>query len=454
MLGTILLVQAATVATVSYYRKQYTEQVAVHFTATTIRTLRASLAEIPTEQRADFVRQASQNEWHLWSRNLPAEANIQERRARPRRASGHGAPTPPNDIRRDLHFFVHALNVQLNDGTRVALSRGPTPQLYISLLPNPEDDAGPRNREWLVIPLDRVAPPVATPLIMVWLGGMGLFLLLAAAFSWHITRPLTRLTKAADQLAAGQPQRVIPSGPTETRTLGERFNIMLDTLAESSAVRRTLLAGLPHDLKGPLSRMWLRIEMVDDSTFKDGMRKDIQDMQRMVDQFIGFVRGTDPGTYHFAPLALNVWLEEQVSAWESAGSDVHLTELWPQPLALNADRFALGRLLDNLIGNALNHGKPPVEIALTADSSCAIITVSDHGAGIPANRRAEALRPFSRLDDARTLTGSVGLGLALADAIARAHQGSLTLGQAPSGGLTVTVRLPLTTAYKPAAPAA
>ncbi|HEY9461150.1 MAG TPA: ATP-binding protein, partial [Paralcaligenes sp.] len=299
-----------------------------------------------------------------------------------------------------------------------------------------------------------VAPPVAMPLILVWLGGMGLFLLLAAAFSWRITRPLTRLTKAADQLAAGQPQRVIPSGPTETRILGERFNIMLDTLAESSAVRRTLLAGLPHDLKGPLSRMWLRIEMADDSTFKDGMRKDIQDMQRMVDHFIGFVRGTDPGTYRFAPLMLNVWLEEQVSAWESAGSDVLLTELWPQPLALDADRFALGRLLDNLIGNALNHGKPPVEIALTADSSVGIITISDHGAGISADRRAEALRPFSRLDDARTLTGSVGLGLALADAIARAHQGSLTLGQAPSGGLEVTVRLPLATSCKPAGPGA
>jgi len=131
-----------------------------------------------------------------------------------------------------------------------------------------------------------------------------------------------------------------------------------------------------------------------------------------------------------------------------------LTELWPQPLALDADRFALGRLLDNLIGNALNHGKPPVEIALTADSSVGIITISDHGAGISADRRAEALRPFSRLDDARTLTGSVGLGLALADAIARAHQGSLTLGQAPSGGLEVTVRLPLATSCKPAGPGA
>ena len=159
----------------------------------------------------------------------------------------------------------------------------------------------PRLREWLVIPLERLDPPVSTPLAAAWLGGLGLLLLLAVGFSWHITRPLTRLADAADRLAAGQPQRVDPAGPTETRALGERFNAMLDALAESDSVRRTLLAGLPHDLKGPLSRMWLRIELADDSKLKDGLRADLQDMQHMVDQFIGFVRGTDPAATGMRP---------------------------------------------------------------------------------------------------------------------------------------------------------
>lgn len=441
-LGTILLVQAATFGTVSYYRKQFTEEVAVEFTATTIRTLRAALAEIPAEQRPDFVRTASQNQWHLWSRSLPSDASLEQRR--PASEKHHERrPPPANDIRNNLRSFVQALNKRLSDDTRVALSRGPQPRLYISMLPDADLDVSRNNREWLVIPLDRIAPPVATPMIVVWLTGMGLFLLLSAAFSWHITRPLTRLAKAADQLAAGQPQRVTPSGPRETRILGERFNAMLDTLAESNAVQRTLLAGLPHDLKGPLSRMWLRIEMVDDPTFKEGMRKDVQDMQRMVNQFIGFVRGSDPGSYQFAPLTLNTWLEEQVSAWESTGSPVKLVRPGSETLNLKADRIALGRLLDNLITNALNHGQPPVEIALDAVEGHAIITVSDHGPGISADRRVEALRPFSRLDDARTLTGSVGLGLALAEAIVKAHHGRLTLGEAAWGGLQVTIALPL-----------
>lgn len=455
-LGTILLVQAATVATISYYRHQYSQNAAVKFTATTIRILRASLAKVPADERADFVRVSSQNEWHLWTQILPADTYI-EGRFRGRRHHHHPHTGGRVDTSHHLHRFVRDLNAQLNDGTRVALSRGPDPQLYISLKPDRDDDADDSvvRREWLVIPVHRITAPVPTPVILVWLAGMALFLLLAALFSWHITRPLTRLAKAADQLAAGKPQRVVPSGPIETRVLGERFNAMLDSLSESSAVRRTLLAGLPHDLKGPLSRMWLRIEMASDATFQEGMRRDIQDMQRMIDQFIGFVRGTDPGTYHFKPLDFNNWLDEQIGAWESTGDTVRLLrQKNTPPMTINGDPAGLTRLFDNLITNALNHGKPPVEITLRAEPGFAVATVRDYGPGIPEARRAEALRPFSRLDDARTRTGSVGLGLALADAIIRAHGGSLALGDAAGGGLEITLRFPLAKTPETSSPSA
>src|SRR5690606_31383685 len=430
-LGTIILVQAATFATVNYYRKQFTEEVSVELTATTIRTLRAALAEIPAEQRPDFVRDASQNQWRLWSRSLPPNASLERRTRRNEEAR----TPPPDDIRHSLRSFVEALNTRLDDDTRVALSRGPEPRLYISLIEDPNIDEQLGSREWLVIPLERITRPVATPMIAVWLAGMVLVLLLSAAFAWHITRPLTRLAKAADQLAAGKPERVEPSGPSETRSLGERFNAMLDTLNESAAVQRTLLAGLPHDLKGPLSRMWLRIEMTDDTALKEGMRQDVQDMQRMIDQFINFVRGSDQGSYHYVALPLRPWLEERVAAWQQAGSDVCLLKAPVEDVVLQADELALGRLIDNLITNAFNHGKPPVELSLTIEDSEAVIRVRDHGAGISVERRNEALRPFSRLDEARTRTGSVGLGLALADMICRAHGGSLSLGEAQGGGL-------------------
>ncbi|WP_338881113.1 HAMP domain-containing sensor histidine kinase [Achromobacter veterisilvae] len=497
ILGAVLLTQAATLVTVSYFRHKFMEDVAIGYIVTTIRTLRAAVSQVPAEDRADFVRTASQNQWRLWSRVLPAEARLQRFNGRrpppPPKAAPrpppaaadsqlHGPPASPppeerdddraderheadrerereheermrryqpepDDIRRDLRVLVQQLNERLNDGTRVALSRGPTPEIFISLAPNSASEDVPRLREWLVIPLDRLDPPVATPFIAAWLGGLGLLLLLAVGFSWHITRPITRLADAADRLAAGQPQRVEPSGPHETRVLGERFNAMLDALSESDSVRRTLLSGLPHDLKGPLSRMWLRIELADDSKLKEGLRADLQDMQHMVDQFIGFVRGTDPAAYRYASMALGDWLTERVGAWQGAGTDIRLrTADEDAALMVQADAVALGRLLDNLIGNALNHGAPPVDVALCGEGRYAVLDVADHGPGIVPERRQEALRPFSRLDDARTRTGSVGLGLALAEAIARAHGGSLELREAESGGLGVRVKLPLSEA--------
>lgn len=502
VLGAVLLAQAATLATVSYYRHKFIEDVAIGYIATTIRTLRAALAQVPSEDRAEFVRLASQNQWRWWARSLPAEARIQRfnhppperlgpdnmpppdgvedgppRRmpgmdgpppgpppggmfgpppgppplgmdGRPptmggdRRPEGRRPPPPNEDIRRDLRGLVEELNRRLNDGTRVALSRGPRPEIFISLAPNTASEDVPALREWLVIPLDRLDPPVASPMVAFWLGGLGLVLLLAAGFSWHITRPLTRLADAADLLAAGQPQRVEPSGPHETRVLGERFNAMLDALAESDSVRRTLLSGLPHDLKGPLSRMWLRIELANDSALTDGLRKDLQDMQHMVDQFIGFVRGTDPAAYRYAPINLHEWIGDRVQSWQGAGTAISLAQDEDSGLTIQGDAVALGRLLDNLISNALHHGEPPIEVNLSSDDKYAIIEVADHGPGIAPERRLEALRPFARLDDARTRTGNVGLGLALADAISRAHGGSLELDQHRDGGLLVRIRLP------------
>lgn len=500
VLFTLLAAQAATLYSVSLYQRDHIQTAALNLIATTIRTLQYSIDDLAPEDRAEFVRRASHGQWRLWSRALPDDARLQRRpqrreggqgprppprdmndparrgpnnQAGPGQGSGPGpgpgfGPRPgtepeqgvgagvrealpqepppmieysPDDLRSSMRVLVNELNALLGNDARVALSRGPKPEIFISLARSSRN--GPlAPREWLVIPIDRIDPPLSTGLLAWWAAGLGLVLLLAVWFSWHISRPLTRLVEATDQLAAGNPERVTPAGPTETRRLGERFNAMLDTLAESESTRRTLLAGLPHDLKGPLSRMWLRVEMTDDISLKDGMRNDLRDMQHIVDQFIGFLRGTDLATYHFAPLSLNDWVVERVANWKGAGSDVVLVGK-PAPAMVNADSLALSRLLDNLISNALHHGAPPIHVTLGVQDQWAVLRVSDHGEGIPPERRMEALKPFVRLDEARTRTGNVGLGLALAEAIARAHAGSLSLGQGSEGGLQVELRLPL-----------
>lgn len=444
VLGSALLAQAATLATVTYLRNQFLDKVAIEYVATTIRTLRAALAQIPAEDRSNFVRVASQGQWHLWSRLLPPEARLQRRPDR-RWHEHEPPPLPPeyDGMRDAMRGPLLMLNQRLNDGTRVALSRGPRPEVFISLAPDPTFEDMPQLHEWLVIPIERLTPAFSTSLLAIWLGGMGLVLILSVGFSWHITRPMTRLAEAADHLAAGQPQRVEPAGPREIRVVGERFNAMLDALAESDSVRRTLLSGLPHDLKGPLSRMWLRIEMAEDSSVKEGLRKDLQDMQYMVDQFIGFVRGTDPAGYNYAPLSMPEWLAERVHAWSDAGTDITLDAPEEANMVINGDAVALGRLLDNLVGNALHHGATPINVVLRQEDGVAVLDVSDHGPGIEPERRQEALRPFARLDGARTRSGNVGLGLALAEAIALAHHGKLELLDADGGGLLVRIRLPI-----------
>ena len=479
ILATVLAGQAATLYLVSIYQRDHAQTVALDLLATTIRTLQYSMEHVPPPERAEFVRRASQGHWRMWAKPLPNEARLQRRAARaeraatrmpapkdgqaprgstsesstnPNRATPSEASTlapakliPPeefgaDDMRRGLVRLIGRLNNRLSGDSRVALSRGPIPEIYISLT-RPNETEVPRHREWLVIPLDRIDPPVATSLVIWWLAGLALVLLIAAWFSWHITQPITRLVDATDRLAAGKPARVEPAGPTEIKRLGERFNAMLEALSQSEATRRTLLAGLPHDLKAPLSRMWLRIEMTEDIALKDGMRKDLQDMQHMVDQFIQYVRGSDPATYHFEKFALNDWIIERVANWNSARTEVVLSNTSAVVL-VNADSVALSRLLDNLISNAVHHGAPPVEITLSTTDDWTLLTVSDHGPGIAPAKRTEALKPFVRLDEARTRTGNVGLGLALAEAIAQAHGGTLSLDQASHGGLEVNVRLP------------
>lgn len=247
---------------------------------------------------------------------------------------------------------------------------------------------------------------------------------------------------ATDQLASGQPKRVKPTGPTETRILGERFNGMLDALASAESVKRTLLAGLPHDLKGPMTRMWLRIEMSDDILLKEGIKRDLEDMQHIAEQFIQYLRGTDGAAYDRQAIPMDTWVTERVNNWQSAGSDVTLLGR-PYACFVMGDSLALSRLLDNLIENALHHGSPPVHISLTSQGQNAVLRVIDHGDGIPESKRIEAIEPFVRLDKARTRSGNVGLGLALAVIISQAHSGSLTLGQSATGGLEVQVNLPL-----------
>lgn len=426
----LLAAQALTVYAMVAYQRQEVQAAAVNLLVTSITTLKSAITMIRPERRAMFVHHTSHGQWQLVPDPLPPNARFH---------SDEGLE-PIRDGSRPLRRSLRALSREVNDAlgsqTRVAVTVGALPFMYVSLGPQ----AG--QPPWLRIPLDRVDPPIRTPLILWWLLAMAIVMVIAMWFSWHITRPMTKLVKATDQLAKGQPEPVDPSGPSEIRQLGERFNSMLASLEQSQQAQRTLLAGLPHDLKGPMARMALRIEMSEDELLKSGLQRDLHDMQQMTQQFLDFLRGQDVSRLDLKPLRLDQWLSDAVEEQARIGRPVHLVGELPV-VRVQADAVALSRLLTNLIDNALTHGAPPVEISLTCVSSREVIlTVADYGQGIAPDQYEQALEPFERLDPARSRTGNVGLGLSLVKGIATAHGGSITLGAHRNGGLAVSIHLP------------
>lgn len=500
MFGTIVIVQGAVLYAGNYLKEKFLEEVVADHITTTIQIIRSAVNLLPPEHRAEFINKASQGKWSLWTRQLSQNSRISQKYRynsifpqdspsnNPLGLPSSNRPPPPpalhqifpnlkerniprlskndfvrqveslekNDlleaplIREDLQKLIFRVNQKLDDGSRIGLTqRNNTPLMYLSLLPEFNPFNNTVIKEWLIIPLDKIEPAESGIFLVAWFIMTSLLLMAAGYFAWRITTPLLRLSQSADKLAKGIHAKVVPAGPYETKVLGQRFNAMLNSLEQAKTVQQTLLAGLPHDLKGPLARMRLRLEMTDDEMLKQGMSNDVQEMQNIIEQFISYVRGSDPGRYDFQELHLNKWIDERANAWGEASNDIRLTEKTEEPLFISADTLALGRLLDNLIGNALKHGKPPVEIALhKANDEMALISVSDYGSGIPPERREEALRAFSRLDSARTKTGSVGLGLALVDTIVHAHKGTLELDESTSGGLKVNIFLPLITTNK------
>jgi len=431
ILVAVLLTQALTLYAVTVYQRHQLQVVATNLLVTSITTLQSAIAMIAPPNRAMFVHHASSGQWQLLQTKPPARARFLSADGLRPAADGH-----THDIRHSLRRLSRDINRALGSTNQVAVTAGPQPYLYVSI-----GQSGPA--QWLRIPLDRVDPPVTTPMLVWWLAALAVLLLVAAGFSWHITRPITRLVKATDQLALGQPEPVVPSGPVETQRLGERFNAMLQSLQQSRQAQQTLLAGLPHDLKGPLSRMALRIEMTDDEMLKLGLKRDLNDMQRMVEQFLDFMRGQDVDRLTMAPLRMDEWLAVQMTEEQRLGKPVtFMIAPSNKPIVIRADAQALRRLLLNLVDNALTYGKPPVEVSLHELTSEVVLRVSDHGSGIDVVDYQRAFEPFERLDHARTQTGSVGLGLSLVKGLAIAHGGRVELGPAAQGGLEVSVFFP------------
>jgi two-component system osmolarity sensor histidine kinase EnvZ len=267
---------------------------------------------------------------------------------------------------------------------------------------------------------------------------------IAVVFLRNQIRPIRALAEAAEAFGKGRSVPLRSAGAEEVRRAGQAFLAMRGRIERQIEQRTQMLSGVSHDLKTPLTRMRLTLALMEPSEEASELRRDLDVMERMLSEFLDFARGDS--TEETQPTDPFELAREIVADVQRAGGMVEFVETNETPNAklIPMRPLAVGRALQNLIGNAVRHGKH-ARLGVRLLPRSLSFTVEDDGPGIPEANRAFALQPFARLDSARNLDdgGSVGLGLTIALDIARSHGGGLELGEsADLGGLKAVLRIP------------
>jgi two-component system, OmpR family, osmolarity sensor histidine kinase EnvZ len=285
---------------------------------------------------------------------------------------------------------------------------------------------------------------LAAPRTWVWVTLLSTLLAIVGAYAIQrrIYRPIRDLVTSAAQIADGNRAVLLSeNAPREIAELARGFNGMSARLQAADAERTIMLAGVSHDLRSPLSKLRLALEIAGDRIEPDlrvSVERNIAVMDAVIGQFLDFAR---PDTEEAPVLTdLNVILT-QVSKRETNESHFDL-DLAPIP-PLHLRRRAAARMIDNLTENARRYGMPPLRIQSGVEGTTAWFVVRDHGPGIPESEFDLVRKPFVRGDTARSGMAGAGLGLAIADRVVALHGGTMQLASPVGGGFEVRVELPL-----------
>jgi two-component system osmolarity sensor histidine kinase EnvZ len=352
-------------------------------------------------------------------------------------------PPPSNSLMPEIAAMVRQ---RLGKDTRFSRRVNDMPGFWVSF-----DIDG--DKYWLMLERDRLAGLTRVQ----WLGWAtlvgALSLLGAALISSLVNLPLARLTAAARAIAQGKRPAPLPEkGSQEIIEANRSFNQMVDDLQQLEKDRAIILAGISHDLRTPLARMQLEVEMANLSQeAREGIQSDIAQMDAIIGQFLDFARPTEAAT--FVPLDLSGLLEDCAHA---AGRlpDVRITlAIEPGIIYVPANATDLRRVINNVIENARRYGKTPgtditeidivCQLRMTGHGRRAVVEIGDHGAGVPDDQIQQLLRPFTRLDSARGQANGAGLGLAIVERVITRHNAELQVRNREGGGLVLQFAFPL-----------
>lgn len=352
------------------------------------------------------------------------------------------APPPANALMPDIAAAVREkLGQQTRFSSRVNGSAG----FWVSF--NIEDD-----QYWLMLERERLAGLTRVQWLG-WASVVGVLSLLGAAFiSSLINLPLARLTAATRAFAKGERPAPLPEkGPQEIIEANRSFNQMVEDLAQVEKDRAVILAGISHDLRTPLARMQLEVEMANlPVEAREGMQSDIAQMDAIIGQFLDYAKPTEAAT--FVPVDLSGLIADSANH-AARMPDVHASTDITEGIRVMGNEIDLRRVINNVVENARRYARTPGKDVTEIDFSChvrttpqgrrAVVEIGDHGPGVPPDQINQLLKPFTRLDTARGQANGAGLGLAIVERVVTRHNAELTVRNREGGGLLVQLALPL-----------
>lgn len=345
--------------------------------------------------------------------------------------------TPLSDARR-MVLLTSEIRRQLGAYTRFAGSWEGLKGFWVSFRLDPEDE----DEYWIMLPQERLQR--SSPLEWVgWAGAaLGLSLFGAYLIVSRVSRPLNAVATAARAVGQGaSPEHLTEDGPQEIAAVAHAFNQMAGDLARLDADRALILAGVSHDLRTPLARLRLGVELTGAPEGEvAAMVTDIEEMDRIIGQFLDF--GRDDHHEEVQPLDLPPLLQEIATAYQNRGADLRLT--LPESAVVLVKELPLRRALANLLDNALRYAgqNQPLELSVTVGAEDVTIEVADRGPGIPPDQVERMKHPFTRLETARSNTKGAGLGLAIVERIMQRCGGRFDLLARPGGGLRACLVFP------------
>jgi len=347
--------------------------------------------------------------------------------ARDIRAEVHGLAGPPPELPEGLPDAMRPMH-------RAMMAARPEP-VELTLSIRLEGGNWLNVRTMFQRPGVQWSPRALLPLVLM----LAAVALVAGVTARRIVGPMRALAAGAERLGRGLDAAPLAlTGPTEVQEATQAFNRMQARLTRLIAERTRMLAALSHDLRSPLTAMRLRVELLAEDEDSIRLKALVEEMQAMVEQTLDFARAAAQGE-----AVQEVNLAALLAALVSDAGEGRATLAASDPVRVNLRPTAIRRALRNLIDNALRYGTR-AEVALVRQGGEAVITIADHGPGLPEDQLEAVFEPFVRGEASRSrATGGVGLGLAIARSIARAQGGEVTLANRPEGGLLATLRLPL-----------